>query len=104
MDSTSVSRSLGFGDHERLLYVVCLSPHVYEDGTHDGQVMVTALFVEPNVGGDMGYTIREYSLNRSGMFYRLPKEGGHWSRAVIRQEWYRETETMLPESVFKAVR
>ena len=51
----------------------------------------------------MRYAIREYSLNRGGMFYRFPKEeGGHWSRAVIRQEWYRETETELPELAFGA--
>ncbi len=104
MDYTSVSRSLGFGDQERLLYVVYLPPYVYEDGTHDGQAIVTALFEEPNVGGGMGYAIREYSLKRGGMFYRFPKEGGHWSRAVIRQEWYRETETELPSSVFEAER
>ena len=41
-------------------------------------------FAEANVGGGMRYAIREYSLNRGGMFYRFPKEeGGHWSRAVI---------------------
>jgi hypothetical protein len=102
MDSTSVSRSLGFGDHERLLYVVYLPPHVYEDGTHDGQAIVTALFEGLNASGGVGYTIREYSLKRGGMFYCFPKEeGGHWSRAVIRQEWYRETETELPRSVFE---
>ena len=104
MDSTSVPRSLGFGDHERLLYVVCLSPHGYEDGTHDGQVMVTALFAEPNVGGGLGYGLREYSLDRRGLFYRFPKEDGHGSRGGMRQEWYRETQTELPESVFEAVR
>jgi hypothetical protein len=38
------------------------------------------------------------------MFYCFPKEGGHWSRAVIRQEWYRETETALPDSIFEDVR
>jgi len=36
------------------------------------------------------------------MFYRFPKEGSHWSRAVIKQEWYRETESELPDSVFMA--
>jgi hypothetical protein len=35
------------------------------------------------------------------MFYRFPKSGGHWSQAVIRQEWYRETETRLPDGVFE---
>ena len=54
------------------------------------------------MGDSIGYAIREYSLKRGGMFYRFPKEGGHWSRAVIRQEWYRETETELPDSVFEA--
>jgi hypothetical protein len=102
MDSSGVSRSLNLGDQERLLYVVYLPPHVYEDGTHDGQAIVTALFEEPKVGGGMGYAIREYSLKRGGVFYRFPKEGGHWSRAVIRQEWYRETQTVLPDSVFEA--
>jgi hypothetical protein len=66
-----------FGDHERLLYVLCLSPHVYEVGTHDGRAIVTALFAEPNVGDGRGYAIREYSLKRGEMFYRFPKEGGH---------------------------
>ena len=89
---------------ERLLYVVYLPPYVYEDGTHDGQAIVTALFEEPIADGDIGYAIREYSLKRGGMFYRFPKEGAHWSRAVIRQEWYRETETELPDSVFDTVR
>ena len=83
-----------------MLYIVCLPPYVYEDGTHDGEAIVTALFEEPLSGGGMGYAIREYSLKRGEMFYRFPKEGGHWSRAVIRQEWYRETETQLPDSTF----
>ena len=103
MDSSSVSRSLGLGDQERLLYAVYLPPYVYEDGTHDGQAIVTALFEEPISGGGMGYAIREYSLKRGGMFYRFPKEGGHWSRAVIRQERYRETKTELPDSAFEAM-
>ena len=89
---------------ERLLYASYLPPYVYEDGTHDGEAIVTALFEEPNVAGGMGYTIREYSLKKGEMFYRFPKEGDHWSRAVIRQEWYRETETELPGSVFDTVR
>jgi hypothetical protein len=87
-----------------LLYVAYLPPYVYEDGTHDGQAIVTALFEEPISGGSIGYAIREYSLKRGEMFYRFPREGGHWSRAVIRQEWYRETETVLPDSAFEAVR
>ena len=103
MDSSSVLRSLGLGDHERLLYAVYLPPYVYEDGTHDGQAIVTALFEEPNVGGGVEYAICEYSLNKGEIFYRFPKEGSHWSRAVIRQEWYRETETELPDSIFEAV-
>jgi hypothetical protein len=103
MDSIGVSRSLGFGGQERLLYVVYLPPYVYEDGTHNGEAIVTALFEEPVSGGGMGYAIREYSLKRGEMFYCFPKEGGHWSRAVIRQEWYRETETELPDSAFEAV-
>ena len=104
MDSSSVPRSLGFGGQERLLYVMYLPPYVYEDGTHDGQAIVTALFEEPISGDGIGYAIREYSLKRGDMFYRFPKEGSHWSRAVIRQEWYRETETELPDAVFEAVR
>jgi hypothetical protein len=55
------------------------------------------------VDSGLGYAIREYSLKKGEMFYRFPKEGGHWSRAVIRQEWYRETETELPDSAFEAV-
>ena len=102
MDSSSVSRSLDFGDQERLLYLVYLPPHVYEDGTHDGQAIVLALFEEPAVGNSKGYAIREYSLKKGEMFYRFPKEGGHWSLAIIRQEWYRETETELPDSIFEA--
>jgi len=105
MDSTSVSRCRGFGDQERLLYVVYSPPYVYEDGSHDGQAIVTALFEEPAAdGGGRGYAIREYSLKKGKMFYRFPREGGHWSRAVIRQEWYRETETELPDSIFEDMR
>src|ERR671917_2939340 len=100
MDSSSVSRSLDFGDQERLLYLVYLPPHVYEDGTHDGQAIVTALFEEPAVGSSKGYAIRGYSLKKGEMFYRFPKQGGHWSRAVFREEWYRETEGRLPQDVF----
>jgi hypothetical protein len=89
---------------ERLLHAVYLPPYVYEDGTHDGQAIVTALFEWPTVGGGLGYAIREYSLKKGEIFYRFPKEGGHWSRAVTRQEWYRETEMELPDSVFDAIR
>ena len=101
MDYTSVLRSLSFGDQERLLYVAYLPPYIYEDGTHYGEAIVTALFEVPNLDG-VGYAIHEYSLKRCGMFYRFPKEGSHWSRAVIKQEWYRETESELPDSVFEA--
>ncbi len=87
---------------ERLLYASYSPPHVYEDGTDDGQPIVTALFQEPTESGGVGYAIREYSLAKGDIFCRLPKRsGGHWSRAVIRQEWYRETETRLPDSVFE---
>ena len=88
----------------RLLHVIYLSPYVYKDGTHDGQAIVTALFEEPTAGGAVGYAIRVYSLQRGEMFYRFPKEGSHWSRAIIRQEWYRETETPLPDTIFDVVR
>ncbi len=94
MDKTSVPQ-------ERLLYASYSPPHVYEDGTDDGQPIVIALFEEPTEDGALGYAIREYSLAKGEMFYRFPKSGGHWSRAVIRQEWYRETETRLPDSVFE---
>ncbi len=87
---------------ERLLYASYSPPYVYEDGTNDGQPIVTALFGEPTENGEVGYAIREYSLSKGEMFYRFPKRGGHWSRAVIRQEWYRETETRLPDWVFEA--
>ncbi len=95
MDKTSVPQ-------ERLLYASYSPSHVYEDGTTDGRPIVTALFQEPTEGGGLGYVLREYSLARGEMFYRFPKEGMHWSRSVIRQEWYRETETRLPDSVFEA--
>jgi hypothetical protein len=86
----------------QLLYASYSPPHLYEDGTDDGQPLVTALFREPTDGGGIGYSIREYSLAKGHMFYRFPKSGGHWSRAVIREEWYRETETRLPDWVFEA--
>ena len=88
---------------ELLLYAIYSPPHVYEDGTDDGQPIVTTLFREPTEGGGVGYALREYSLARGEMFYRFPKSGGHWSRAVIRQEWHRETGTPLPDSVFEVV-
>jgi hypothetical protein len=103
MDSTSVSCSLDFGKQERLLDLVYLPPHIYEDGTHDGQAIVVALFEDPTVSNFTGYAIREYSLKKGEMFYRFPKEGGHWNRAVIRQEWYRETETALLDSIFEDI-
>jgi len=87
---------------ERLLYATYLPPHVYEDGAEGGQPIVTTLSQELTKDGGAGYAIREYSLAKGEMFYRFPKRsGGHWSRAVIRQEWYRETETRLPDSVFE---
>jgi hypothetical protein len=86
---------------ERLLYASYAPPCVYEDGTNDGQSIVTALFREPTGEGEIGYTIREYSLANGEMFYRFPKTGAHWSRALIRQEWYRETETPLPDWVLE---
>ena len=86
---------------ERLLHVSYLPPYVYEDGAHDGEAIVTTLFEEPTVDSGMGYAIREYSLKKGEMFYRFPKEGAHWSRAVIREEWYRETEERLPRDVFE---
>jgi len=61
---------------ERLLYATCYPPHVYEEGTDDGQPIVTALFEEPTEDGAVGYAIREYSLAKGEMFYRFPKSGG----------------------------
>ncbi len=87
---------------ERLLYASYSPPHVYEDGTDDGQPIVTALFREPTESGEVGYAIREYSLAKGDMFYRFPKSGAHWGQAMIKQEWYRETETRLPDWVFEA--
>jgi hypothetical protein len=86
---------------ERLLYASYSAPYVYEDGTAAGQPIVTALFSELTEDGGVGYAIREYSLAKGEMFYRFPTNGGHWSRAVIRQEWHRETGTRLPDSVFE---
>jgi hypothetical protein len=86
---------------ERLLHATYSPPHLYEDGTDDGQPIVTALFQEPTESGGVGYAIREYSLVKGQMFYRFPKSSGHWSRAVIRHEWYKETKTRLPDSVFE---
>jgi hypothetical protein len=95
MDKASVPQ-------ERLLYASYSPPHVYEDGTADGQPIVTALYQEPTESGGVGYAIREYSLLKGDMFYRFPKSGGHSGRAVIRQEWYRETKTRLPDWGFEA--
>lgn len=86
---------------EQLLYVIYSPPYVYEVRTDDEHSIVTALFREPTDGGGVGYAIREYSLSKGEISYRFPKSGGHWSRAVIKQEWYRETETRLPDSVFE---
>jgi hypothetical protein len=86
---------------ERLLYASYSPPYVYQDGTDDGQPILTALFQELTESGGVGYVIREYSLTRGEIFYRFPKSGGHWSRAVIRQEWYRETQARLPDAVFE---
>ena len=85
---------------EGLLYATYSPPHIYEDGTDDGRPIGTALFREPTENGGLGYTLREYLLPDGTIFYRFPKSGGHWSRAVIRQEWYRETGTRLPHWVF----
>jgi hypothetical protein len=95
MDKASVPQ-------ERLLYASYSPPHLYDDGTEDGQPIVTALFQEPTEGRGVGYAIREYSLLKGDMFYRFPKSGGHSCRAVIRQEWYRETKTRLPDWGFEA--
>jgi hypothetical protein len=95
MDKTGVPQ-------ERLLYASYSPPHLYEDGTDDGQPVVTAPFQEPTESGGVGYAIREYSLVKGDMFYRFPKCGGHWGRAVIRQEWYGETKMRLPDRVFEA--
>jgi hypothetical protein len=95
MDKASVPQ-------ERLLYASYSPPHLYDDGTDDGQPIVTALFQEPTEDRGVGYAIREYSLLKGDMFYRFPKSGGHSCRAVIRQEWYRETRTRLPDWVFEA--
>jgi hypothetical protein len=86
---------------ERLLYATYFPPHVYQDGNEGGQPIVTTLFQESTKDGGAGYAIREYSLAKGEMFYRFPKSGSHWSRAVIKQEWYRETETRLPDWVFE---
>ncbi len=62
---------------ERLLYATYYPPHVFEDGTDDGQPIVTAVFRELTEGGGVGYVIHEYSLVKGEMFYRFPKNGGH---------------------------
>jgi hypothetical protein len=101
MDETSVPWGLSLEKHGRLLFALYSPPHVYADGTNDRQPVLTALFQEPTDNGGVGYTIREFSLSKGEMFYRFPKSCAHWSRAVIRQEWYRETETRLPDSAFE---
>ena len=52
---------------ERLLYASYSPPHLYEDGTDNGQPIVTALFLEPTDGGGIGYT---------------PSARTHWPRGV----------------------
>ena len=47
---------------EPLLYAIYLPPYAYEDHTHDGEAIATALFEEPTVGGDLGYAIRAVLL------------------------------------------
>jgi hypothetical protein len=86
-----------------LLYVSYCPPYVNEGGTADRQPIVTALFRESTEAGEAGYTIREYSLKKGEMFYRFPKEGAHWSRAAIREEWYRDTEERLPRDIFEGL-
>ena len=93
MDSESV--------HDQLLYVSYCPPQVYEDYTSSDQPVVTALFRETTEDGGLGYAIREYSLRKGEMLYCFPKQGGHWSQAIIREEWYRETEGRLPRDVFE---
>ena len=63
---------------------------------------MTALFQEPTESGGVAHAIREYSLVKEDIFYRLPKSGRHSDRAVIRQAWYRETKMRLPDWVFEA--
>jgi hypothetical protein len=81
---------------ERLLYVAYLPPYVYEDGTHDGQAIVIALFEVPAVASSKGYAIREYSLKKGEMFYRFPKQGGHWRNGTGRpRPRYRTQSSMM---------
>src|SRR5919106_6720163 len=70
MDKTGVPQ-------ERLLHLSYSPPHLYENGTDDGQPIVTALFQEPTESRGVGYAIREYSLVKGDMFYRFPKSGRH---------------------------
>ena len=93
MDSESV--------HDQLLYASYCPPQVCEDYTSGEQPVVTALFREMTEDGGLGYAIREYSLGKGEIFYRFPKQGGHWSQAIIREEWCRETEERLPRDVFE---
>jgi hypothetical protein len=46
---------------ERLLYASYSPSHVYQDGTDDGQPILTVLFQELTESGGVGYVIREYS-------------------------------------------
>jgi|SRR5215216_1777323 len=101
MDETSVPRPLDSGKDARLLFASYSPSHVYEDGTDDRQPIVTALFREPTENGEVAYAICEYSLTKGELFYRFPQSGSHWSKVVIRQEWYRETQTRLPDLAFE---
>jgi hypothetical protein len=94
MDKTGVPQ-------ERLLYASYFPPHLYEDGTDNGQPIVTALFQELTESRGVGYAIREYSLVKGEMVEHFPKSGRHSGRAVIRQEWYREIKMHLPDWVFE---
>ena len=58
---------------ERLLHASYLPPYVYEDGTHDGEAIVIALFEEPIVDSGMGYVIREYSLKKGEISTASPR-------------------------------
>jgi len=75
MDETSVPQG-------RLLYASYSPPHVYQDGTDDGQSLVTALFREPAENGEVSYAIREYSLKRGEMFYPSLKAVGTGARRL----------------------
>jgi hypothetical protein len=69
-------RSTRVGFHPLITAATYYPPHVYKDGTDDGQPVVTALFEEPTEDGAVGYPIREYSLAKDEMFHRFPSSGG----------------------------